>query len=246
MWTDSIFEEAFIDAGMWEPVRATIAFGGAHMVNGHMRVRAIDRLYGGDLSMPAQSQATDYDALFSTARFSGLNVEDLIDYHGVQYQVISPPATLRRGVHSVCLLKRLARVYPKSGLFVGDASPEHDMSPTQYIVRTAAQALGGHRIVRSVDVSLVDYADASNGLHGSSVLGFTTGASIAGGLIAVQNEGDLEFSGWSWTPNQPIWVGTNGMPTQVPPDASSAFDMRVAFAISPTKIFIEIEEPVYL
>lgn len=112
--------------------------------------------------------------------------------------------------------------------------------------RVAAQALGGHRIVRSVDASLVDYADQTNAAHGASVLGFTTGAAALGDPVQVQSKGDLVHSGWNWVPNQPIWVGANGVPTQTPPDTPAAFDLRVAVAITATQIYIEVEEVLYL
>ncbi|MGL4233166.1 MAG: hypothetical protein ACRDAM_15720 [Casimicrobium sp.] len=241
MWSPDPFELAFVEAGMWQPVTATIAFGGTRVVPGHMRVRAIDRLFGEDFKV----QATDYDGRFATARFEGLNVDDTIDHGGIEYKVLTPPMLLRRGTHSECRLKRLNRVYPKQAINTGGANVMHDMSANSYISRIAAQPLNAFAIVRSVNDTLIDYASADNASHASSVLGFLTGALGAGEKGFVQNKGELENFAWNWVPNQPIWLGVgNGLVTQGNILAPAVFVQRVAFAISPTKIFIEIEESV--
>jgi hypothetical protein len=247
MWTPDPFEAAFVEAGMWQPVTATIALGGAHTVPGHMRIRAIDRLFGDDPSVPVKAQLTDYDALFATERFSGLNIEDTIDHGGILYKVITPPAMLRRGTHSDCKLKRLNRVYPKTPIKIGYSNPLHEMSANSYLPCIAAQALNGFALVRSVNATSVDYASADNEAHAPGLLGFTVGPVAAGGSIYVQNKGELENFAWNWVPDQPIWLGVGlGVATQGNILAPARYVQRVAFARSPTKIFIEIEPPIYL
>jgi hypothetical protein len=247
MWTPDPFEQAFVESGMWQPVTATIALGGSHVVPGHMRVRAIDRLFGSDPSVSTQSQATDYDALFSTTRFSGLNIADLIDHVGVQYKVISPPAMLRRGTHSECRLQRLNRVYPKTPIAIGDSNLMHDMSPNRYLSRIAAQAMPAFSIVRAVGGESMDFANAAVESHATAVLGFTTGAVGTGEKNYAQTAGELENFAWNWVPDQPLWLGVgNGLATQGNILAPARFVQRVAFAMTPTKIFIEIEPAHYL
>jgi len=79
------------------------------------------------------------------------------------------------------------------------------------------------------------------------LLGITVTAANAGASVLVQNEGELEFSGWSWLPGQPIYLGTNGLITQTAPDAAPAkFVAPLGFAMTATKIFIELKDLIYL
>jgi len=54
------------------------------------------------------------------------------------------------------------------------------------------------------------------------LLGITVTAANAGASVLVQNEGELEFSGWSWLPGQPIYLGTVAQVTLVPTVSSLA------------------------
>lgn len=115
----------------------------------------------------------------------------------------------------------------------------------QSINRTAATALGGHRVVRSTAASTVGYADATNTEHGDDTVGITVGAAAEDAEVEVQRTGSLTFGGWSWTQGLPVFLSTNGTLTQTPPDDTHAFSQIVGHAESATALFIQIEPPIY-
>lgn len=111
------------------------------------------------------------------------------------------------------------------------------------LVRVAASDLGGHRVVRAVDATLVEYADCSNPLHGDDTLGVTDGAALAGSAINVRTSGELFFNGWAWMAGEQVYLGNNGILTQVPP--ADGFVQVIGFAQDPTTIFIGVQAPIY-
>lgn len=114
-----------------------------------------------------------------------------------------------------------------------------------YATKIAATALGGHRIVRTVSGTDVGYASNDDVLHGDDVLGMTLGAASAGAVVQVANEQDITEPSWSWTPQEPLYLGLNGLVTQTPPESPAAFALVVGFATSATSARIRIEQPVY-
>lgn len=115
-----------------------------------------------------------------------------------------------------------------------------------YITKFAASALGGHRIVRAVSATEVDYASSDTADHGDDVLGMTLGAAGLGDVVLVANDQDITEPSWAWTPQAPLYLATNGQITQTPPDAPAAFALIVGFATSATSARIRIETPVFL
>ena len=76
------------------------------------------------------------------------------------------------------------------------------------------------------------------------MLGITTGAAAAGDAINVQASGEMTEVSWNWTPGLPVFLGTNGLLTQTPP--VSGFQLVLGVAISPTKLAINIKQPIVL
>jgi hypothetical protein len=244
-WDPERNYHANVKTGMWIPVVVTIntvdyavfaGFGG------------VDNVF-----KEGNSQHTGYELEFRTDDLFGLKVDDVVTINGDAYTVKTMPAYSDGSEYfSACDLKRTARSYPKRAILFPSGGavpppPPSNSSANKFVTRTAAQALGGQRIVRSVSGVLVDYADNTIEAHGDVITGFTVGAVGVGQPVQVQTEGELEFSGWSWVPNGLIWVGTNGLPTQTPPETvGTKFSARIAFAMTATRIFIEIEEPTYL
>lgn len=89
------------------------------------------------------------------------------------------------------------------------------------------------------------YADKDNNSHGTKVIGITLQeAAGAGEFIDIRNYGQVEDPSWSWALDQPIYLGDDGQPTQTPP--TSGFRLQLGFPITPTRIFIDINDPTYL
>lgn len=105
-------------------------------------------------------------------------------------------------------------------------------------------ALGGHRVVRATTAGKVGYVDPSDPAQAHAALGLTTGAAIDGAPIYVRYGGALTEPSWSWTPNQPIFAGASGIPTQTPP--VSGFHAPIGVATSATSMVVQIKTPVVL
>lgn len=105
--------------------------------------------------------------------------------------------------------------------------------------------LSGHRMV-IVDIGseVVIYADSTIPSHATKVLGMTTGAAMLGNLATIRTSGELTEVSWNWDLSLPIWLGINGLLTQVIP--SVGFSLIIGFPITATKIYIDIREPIFL
>lgn len=127
----------------------------------------------------------------------------------------------------------------------GPRGPQGPAGPAGAAVmdRLANATLGGHRIVRSVGMDLVDYASAGDPSHGDDTLGITLQAANIGGPIQVQRGGAVTFNGWAWTPGEPVFLGASGQLTQAP--AETGFVQVIGHAESPTTVFLDIQSPIY-
>lgn len=104
----------------------------------------------------------------------------------------------------------------------------------------AGEILNGHRIVAVID-NLAVLADKDNEDHLFKIRGITLGAVALGATALVQIDGPLEFNGWNWTPELPIYLGNSGVLTQTLP--TSGYLIQVAVADTPTRIFIDVQIP---
>jgi hypothetical protein len=125
----------------------------------------------------------------------------------------------------------------------GPAGPQGVPGIAGALELKAAQALGGHRVVIAVGADGCDYADATNPAHFARVIGMTTGAAAAGALVTVQTSKSIDNAGWAWTPNGDLWLSANGLLTQTIP-TGGAFVQPVGFALTPTRVWIDLTEPV--
>jgi hypothetical protein len=118
------------------------------------------------------------------------------------------------------------------------------LSDLFFLNRIANSNLGGHRAVISNEDGTLDYADSSNVGHLGKVLGIIVRATLQGERVDVIRGGLLEFEGWSWDTDLPVYLATNGLLTQNP--ASSGFSQILGFAESPTGLFVNLREPILL
>lgn len=124
------------------------------------------------------------------------------------------------------------------------ASPGPQGAPGGTAVeRIAGEALGGHRIVRSTGATTVGYASSGNPLHGDDTLGMTLGAAGLGAAVTAQRVGPITFAGWAWAPGAPVFLGLDGLPTQVVPTAGCI--QVIGHAEDATTLYLQIEPPIY-
>lgn len=109
--------------------------------------------------------------------------------------------------------------------------------------REAGVTLSGHRAVY-VEDDKVYYASCLEAGHAHRVIGITTGAAIQGSTAIIQGGAELNEPSWSWQADTPIWLGENGVLQQTLP--TSGYILQVGFAISATKMYISIREPIFL
>lgn len=105
----------------------------------------------------------------------------------------------------------------------------------------AAVDLGGHRAVYMAADGL-RYASQDDPLNADAVLGVTTGAGLAGSQITYKTHGPLIFPGSPFTPRDPVWLGVNGLLTQVPP--ASELSVVIGVAVDADTLHINIQPPV--
>jgi hypothetical protein len=118
------------------------------------------------------------------------------------------------------------------------------LSDLFFLTRVANDDLGGHRAVISNEDGTIDYADSSNLNHLGKVLGVSVQSVLEGESVNVIRGGLLEFEGWSWDVNLPVYLAQNGLLTQNP--VSAGFSQIVGFAESPTGLFVNLREPIQL
>lgn len=131
----------------------------------------------------------------------------------------------------------------------GQQGPQGEPGPPgqageNFLTYPAGANIGGHRAVVLNSNEEAIYADYSNLDHAFKVLGITTGAASAGADATIQPFGEIAEPSWNWALDQPVYLGANGQLTQTPP--SSGFLLVVGFPISPTKLYVEIGESIFL
>lgn len=103
-------------------------------------------------------------------------------------------------------------------------------------------ALSGHRAIATNALGALEYADNLNPAHANSVLGITVRAFQVGEMAEIIVEGKVEESSWNWIPGKSIFLSANGTLTQTVPQ--SGFLLAIGKALSPTKVLIEVQQPI--
>ncbi len=108
----------------------------------------------------------------------------------------------------------------------------------------AAENLTAYRVVQMSGLGTAQLADRTVLAHIGRVIGITEEAASMGAPVRIRREGFMTVIGWTWTPNQPIFLGANGMLTQTQP--TSGVIQVVAVATGTASIFVHIREPLVL
>lgn len=107
----------------------------------------------------------------------------------------------------------------------------------------AGEDISGHRVVVISDSGILK-ADINNINHTNLTLAVTTQAGTIGNNIKVLITGQLTEPSWNWSYDNPIWVGPDGVLTQIPP--ITGWLCQVATVINPTSILISPKQPLIL
>ena len=113
-----------------------------------------------------------------------------------------------------------------------------------YVTFKARGPIGGHRAVCAAFSGYVKYSDSRNVAGAMSVVGISLHAAEDGDDIHIANSGEVVEPSWSWVQDLPIFVGVEGVLTQVPPD--TGFQLVVAVATSPTSALLSIKQPIVI
>lgn len=125
------------------------------------------------------------------------------------------------------------QVVISTGLATGSSTEiTYGITATQDVLITAAQALGLYRAV-TIDGF---YADTTTPASLNKYAGITTTALSLGEEKYVVKAGLMTEAGWTWTPDAPIFIGTNGTLTQTPVSGPMR---RIGWAISATQINLD-------
>lgn len=107
----------------------------------------------------------------------------------------------------------------------------------QYVADEAISAL---RVVRVSAPGHCVYARHPE-VESKAPLGVTTTAAVMGDKVNVVLSGEVTDPSWTWTPGQPVLLGTLGTLTQV---TTSDFVLSVGIALTATTIHVRITPPI--
>lgn len=119
-------------------------------------------------------------------------------------------------------------------------APESIGTPS-YVEMTAAMPLSGQRVIAAGPDGKAVYADSADATLANCVVGVSVGAADADTIVRVQVSNEMVEPGWSWTPGA-VYVGTDGVPTQVVPTAG--FSMVIGVATTPSTLVINKQLPI--
>lgn len=117
------------------------------------------------------------------------------------------------------------------------------LSGTSVSAYIAAVALSGHIAVVLDAAGQALPADAAAPPH-YAVAGITTQAAAQGTPVEVINKGVLEHLGWTFTPDQPVFLGLAGAITQTLPPAA-VFAKVLGIAVSPTRVSLDFQPAIF-
>jgi len=118
----------------------------------------------------------------------------------------------------------------------GEAGESGNLSAYTY---KAGEIINGHKAVM-INNNLVYFASNLELSHINKPIGISNNAGNIGEDITVYFYGEMEEVSWNWNIDLPIFIGTNGLLTQIP--TTSGFSCIIATPITTTKIFIEKQE----
>jgi hypothetical protein len=103
--------------------------------------------------------------------------------------------------------------------------------------------LSALRVVWEDGAGVVRPLGHDDGSHIDLIAGLTLTATAVTGAVRVQRAGPVDDAAWSWMPGR-VWLGPAGALTQTPP--ADGYDVLVGYAVSPTRLYLDIQDPIQL
>lgn len=107
---------------------------------------------------------------------------------------------------------------------------------TTTIVKTCGVNISGHKVVTVNNAGNVIYADNTIPAHANKVIGVTINAALTNQQVTIVPNGEISDPSFSWLPDYPIFLGTNGALTQMVP--ATGFFLIVGFPTSSTSMVV--------
>ena len=110
---------------------------------------------------------------------------------------------------------------------------------------TSDIAISGHKVLVRTPTGLTN-ASCDNPVHQATVIGVSLNAAAPGDPVTVISYGEITEPTWNWTPLLPVFLGLNGILTQIAPTTPGYFSLIVGFAVSAHVLFVSLGEAIAL
>ncbi len=115
------------------------------------------------------------------------------------------------------------------------------------ISRIASVNIAAMKLVKSDSATHVSIATSQGTFEDSEVLGLALASVVAGQLVDILIFGAVQDASFSFTLNDPTFLGGSGQVTQTVPTApTDAHSVRVGKAIATNELFLNITQPIVL
>jgi len=111
---------------------------------------------------------------------------------------------------------------------------------TTSITMVAGSSLSGSKVVCTDINGYLAYPTSIS----DTIIGISVNAAELGQAVEVKVSGLMTEPSWNWTLWEPIFLGSQGSLTQVPPTVG--FSQIIAYPILPNRIFIDKQPPIIL
>ena len=110
-------------------------------------------------------------------------------------------------------------------------------------VRQSAGPLSALRVLWEDHAGVVALLDYRDGAHIDAISGLSLTATPNAAPLNVQRSGPVDDGAWNWMAGR-VYLGTAGTLTQTPP--ADGYDVLVGYAVSPTRLYLDIQDPIQL
>lgn len=108
----------------------------------------------------------------------------------------------------------------------------------------AGSTIQAYRFVTTNSSGQAIYADSSIASHRNRIVGITLQASLPGDTLMIQEDMLVENTGWNFTPESLLYLGTQGTLTTNP--RTGVFSNILGYAVTPTSVRIQIGRSISL